>query len=350
MNKKLKAALIIAGIVILLVGIAILKNKLSDKSSVPPNDPYEAGNSSGNLYNGGYFAEKEGIVYFSNQYDGGKLYSMNSDQTNIKKLSDGSVSFINVLGDYIYYYSETSGSQGGLGYVRNGRGLYRTDIKGKETFSLTKTTTDGFLGLGDNLYFNSFNEAENSDNAIVTLETVTTSNQNQRTLLRDHVAIGGYYAGNLYYAGMDQDHCLYAINTMDGSVVSVSSEWFYLPIISQSSVFYLDLRDDYHLKSISLADGNVNTIVNERVDTYNIYNGIIYYQNVDPDGGYALKRVYTDGTGLETVADGVYCDINITPDYVYFRGFQNELPIYQQSTFGSVNVNTFDAALQAVMN
>ncbi len=67
------------------------------------NDGYVNGNTAGNLYNEGYFCEKDGIVYFANPADNYCLYSMNPDGTNIKKLEDQSVSYINVDDHYIYY-------------------------------------------------------------------------------------------------------------------------------------------------------------------------------------------------------------------------------------------------------
>ena len=73
---------------------------------------------------------------------------------------------------------------------------------------------------------------------------------------------------------------------------------------------------------------------------------MIYYQNCDPDN-YALKRIHTDGTGEEIVRTGVFQNINMTSEYVYFTSFQNDLPVYQTPTFGAVEVTTFDAALEA---
>ena len=43
------------------------------------NDGYVNGNTAGNLYNEGYFCEKDGIVYFANPADNYCLYSMNPD-------------------------------------------------------------------------------------------------------------------------------------------------------------------------------------------------------------------------------------------------------------------------------
>ena len=95
MKKNWKILLFAGVIVLFLIGSAIL-SYLSGR--VPANDISVTGNTAGNLNNGGLFAESEGRVYFSNAYDGGCLYSMNSDETDLKKLGSSSVNSINVGG------------------------------------------------------------------------------------------------------------------------------------------------------------------------------------------------------------------------------------------------------------
>lgn len=80
-EKNWKILLFAGVIVLFLIGSAIL-SYLSGR--VPANDISVTGNTAGNLNNGGLFAESEGRVYFSNAYDGGCLYSMNSDETDLK--------------------------------------------------------------------------------------------------------------------------------------------------------------------------------------------------------------------------------------------------------------------------
>jgi hypothetical protein len=116
-------------------------------------------------------------------------------------------------------------------------------------------------------------------------------------------------------------------------------------------VYYLDSNDDYHLKAYNLGDGSIFTIADERCDSFNQYHDWIYYQTVvadDPEG-YALKRIHTDGSGMETVRMGVHRNISITSDYVYFRDFGSDVPIYRTPTNGSVNVTNFDQAASAVI-
>ena len=132
--------------------LAVAKYISRRLSVIPENDPTVVGNTAGNLYNGGYFCETGDKVYFSNAYDKHALYSMNADQTELKKLASGETSFINAAGDYLYYFSRSSSDQSGLGYVRNGRGIYIGFMAHPE---LSKESPDGHsgnYGLLDQIY------------------------------------------------------------------------------------------------------------------------------------------------------------------------------------------------------
>lgn len=350
LKKNVKTIIVIVIAIAILTALGLFKMYVEKQNKVPENDPNLVGNTAGNIYNNGLFVEADGMVFFSNPYDGGAIYSMTTTQDNIKKVVGGHNSFLNLAGSFIYYYSSTSGEQSGLGYVRNGRGFYRSSLDGKKTYTLSKAETDSMILVGNHLYYTAFEEdPSKKDQAIVSIHSVTTGNENENTIINEHVKLGGYSNGNLYYAGMDKDHFLHSYNTGTGASSVVFEEYVYLPIISNGYVYYLDLNDNYKLKKYSLLDGSITLIANERVDTYNLYDDVIYYQNVDKDA-YALKRVNIDGSGLEIVKTGVFNNINITSNYVYFTEFGNVTPIYQTSTHGSVNVSTFDGAMRAVID
>ena len=98
--KKIWKWLLFVLVILLAAGCVFLYRYIN---RIRYNDGYVNGNTAGNLYNEGYFCEKDGIVYFANPADNYCLYSMNPDGTNIKKLEDQSVSYINVDDHYIYY-------------------------------------------------------------------------------------------------------------------------------------------------------------------------------------------------------------------------------------------------------
>ena len=91
MNKKTKQILIIF---ITLLVVAILGVLALNANKVKLNKTNVVGNTAGNLNNGGLFCEQNGLVYFSNPYDGGALYSMKPDGSDIKRNLSAKVKFI----------------------------------------------------------------------------------------------------------------------------------------------------------------------------------------------------------------------------------------------------------------
>ncbi len=351
MKKTVRTVLVIV-IIVVIIGLLVLIRVLSDRSAqIPENDPAAIGNTPGNLYNGGTFCESDGKIYFSNPYDGGTIYVMNSDQSDIHKLVSGSDSMINAVNGYIYYFSTSASDGSGLGYVRNGRGIYRVDASGKTNVLLSRVTTDSMMLYGNRLYYTNFGEnPSNEDTALVTVDSVSTDGKTTASYLRDHPKLGCAANGVVYYAGMGADHHLYALRPESGDAVEVCALNMYLPIVQGDQVYFLDMDDSLKLKVYSLTNNSVQTLSNETIDAYNLYGDIIYFQTVDMTGGsnYALKRMRVDGSNEEIVRAGTAAGIQITEKYVYFHDFANDTPIYQTPTYGSVNVTTFAGASEAV--
>ncbi len=350
--KKTVRGILVVLVIVAIIGVLVLVRVLSDRTKqIPENDPATIGNTPGNLYNGGTFCEMDGKIYFSNPYDGGAIYVMNSDQSDVRKLISGSDSFINAAGGYIYYFSTSASDQSGLGYVRNGRGIYRVDASGKTNVLLSRITTDSMMLLGNKVYYTNFGEnPANEDAALVTVESVSIDGKDTASYIKDHPKLACASGTSIYYAGMDTDHHLYALRPETGESVEICPLNMYLPIVQGDNVYFLDMDDQLRLKVYSLSNASVRTLVNETIDSYNLYGDIIYFQTVDLSGGsnYALKRIGVDGSGEEIVRAGTAAGIQITEKYVYFHDFANDIPIYQTPTFGSVNVTTFTVASDAV--
>ena len=133
-NKKKTKTIIIAVIAVLIFASAMVFMLLSQK--VKMNKGYVTGNTAGNLNNGGLFCESEGIVYFSNLYDDGCLYSMNADGTDMKKLSTSKVTSINADSNYVYYYMDSA--KKGESYVQRNYGIFRSKRNGKDSHCLKR--------------------------------------------------------------------------------------------------------------------------------------------------------------------------------------------------------------------
>ena len=106
--------ILIALIAVILLGLAAfgIYKFTNTKDETIMNNGYVNGNTAGNLYNGGAFCEYNGTIFFSNPSDRGKLYSMDSNGKNLKKLADDIPTYINA--DENYVYSFRSGSQNNI--------------------------------------------------------------------------------------------------------------------------------------------------------------------------------------------------------------------------------------------
>ena len=66
---------VIIGIIAILLCLAIFWGNKFLTPETKMNQGFVNGNTAGNLYNGGLFCEYNGVIYFSNPNDNGRLYS-----------------------------------------------------------------------------------------------------------------------------------------------------------------------------------------------------------------------------------------------------------------------------------
>ncbi len=341
MQNKKKNIIVISVIAALIIFIA-LGAFFSNRTIPVPEGT--VGNTAGNLNNRGLFCEYDGKVYFSNAYDNGALYRMNPDETDIKKLNNADAEYINAGGKYLVYYQRGSSSgSDSFKFAGAMNGIYRSKLNGHNTVCLDRDPSGTVILINNTVYY-----AHYDTDTALTLRKINLNKSGGKTLTSYWINPASCRDGVLYYNGTGKDHYLYAWDTRTDyeSVVWEGNIWN--PVVSGDYVYYMDLTTDYTLCRYSLTDGSVTTLSEDRVETFNVYDSIIYYQSGGSDQP-ALKRMNTDGSGQEIVAEGIYTDINITSEYVYFTGFNSDVPIYKTSTFGPINVQTFDAALNAAV-
>jgi len=111
-------------------------------------------------------------------------------------------------------------------------------------------------------------------------------------------------------------------------------------------VYYMDVPNNYRLCRYSLNQGVIEVLTDDRIDMFNMGNGKIFYQKSSPSSP-ALIRMNYDGSDKEIVAEGVFTDINMSSQYVYYHPFESDAPLYHNSITGPINPTSFDAALIA---
>ena len=339
MNKRLRNTLLIIGTILILGGL-IAATVLSNHVSMNPEGT--VGNTAGNLNNRGLFCEYDGIVYFSNPYDNGNLYSMKPDETGFKKLGSASVELINAGGDYLYFFQTSSDASAGLGYIRTRNGIFRSDLNGKNTVSFCSGPAFS-IQLADNYLYYLV-----TDDTNVYFKKHKIDKSEELVIANSQINPASVAGNKIYFNGTEDDHYLYAldINTNEISTVWEGNLWY--PVVDGDYVYYMDVSNDYRLCRYSLSQDAVEVLTSDRVDTYNVCGNMIYYQT-NSASNPCLMRMGLDGSYPEIVAEGIFSDINATSQYVYFHPFGSTTPTYRTPLNGPVQVSTFDAAMQAAM-
>lgn len=339
-TNKLAVRIALGSILIIVILLILF---LVQSVKIPVNSTGTVGNTAGNLNNGGLFCEDSQGVYFSNSYDDGYLYSMNADGTNLKRVLEAPVTNVNVAGNYLYFYKSGSGAGSGLGYYGKSNGIYRIKKNGSGIANLDRVAS-GTTILIDNSVFYQHYDSEDG----MTLYKVGIDGQDPIQMGAYIINPASYEAGYLYFNGTVEDHALYSMNVETGAVNKIWDYALWNPVVEDGYVYFMDIANNYRLCRYEFSSGEIQVLTEDRVDLFNVYENIIYYQKnsaTDP----ALMRMYTDGTNQEVVASGNYSNVNITSQYVYFNEFDTTVPVYQTSTYGSVNVVEFSVAKEAAI-
>ena len=320
----------------LLIILFIIYNILAGR--VTMNPPGTVGNTAGNLNNGGLFCEYDGMVYFSNSYDGGRLYSMNVDEGNIKKLNDVNVRNILAGGKYLYFFRMANPDSKNMEKLGSIKSFNQCRLDGSKSVAISRDVVINAQLVDNYIYMMTVNgsTAQFSKVKIDKSESIALSN--------NEINPSCVVNGTIYYNGVPNDHYLYALDTTSDAsrVIWTGNVWN--PIVQGDYVYYMDVENNYRLCRYSLTQEVVEVLTNDRVDCYNLNGNYIYYQS---NGEHpALKCMYVDGTGLQEVASGIFTNINMTSQFVYFQEYGKESVLYH-SYLGSAFFEEFTDARNA---
>ena len=321
---------IIPGIIICIVAGVIIANLLSKR--IPYNNSGTIGNTAGNLNSGGLFCELDGTIYFSNPYDGGRLYSMNSDCTNINYVSGDRASYINAAGQYIYYVRD------------NGTGNDITVIFKSDLFGIVRCKKDG---SGQNTLVNGYSSSLSlsgntllynvSDGTESTTNSIDIRGENSQTLSRRPFSTASISDGKIFYSNNSDNHSVYAFDIEDKTSSLYMDGNTYMANIVGNELYYIDLDNNYALTKVNLNTYDTYVLTDEKCVLYNVYNGIIYYQT---EGAVnAMKRMNNDGSNQTVIMEGNITSISCTSQYTFFQLF-NDNTLYRVETYDGTNVQT----------
>lgn len=311
--------------------------------------PNANGNTPGNLYNSGLYAELDGKVYFSNPLDMGRLYVMDSNGKNLKKLSQDTVFSINAYGSYLYYAKNDIETNDSTSIFRGTYlGAYRSNLDGKKVMALYDDYAQTVVLVGNTVYMQCYDNDRDKETTTCNIKSISINGGKAQEYLKNGIDIAGTYGSHIYYIGNDNDHNIYSMNTANKNSSTILEGNCWMPIVSGNQLYYLDLSDNYSLVKTSVGNAQSGTVlVDERISTYNVSDTYIYFQ-IDDKENSKLCRIRKDaGTNeYEVVAKGNYENINITSTYVYFHDFNNESITYRTPVNGPVHVQELSTVLE----
>lgn len=302
-----------------LIGAVALILILDPFSKVIMNEEYVNGNTAGNLYNGGLFCEHDGTIYFSNPSDNGKLYSMDSNGNNLKKLSQDVATYINVDDNYIYYIRNNSNNDLNYSFVAfHTNALVRTNKNGKQLALLDTEPSLYAALLGNYIYYIHYDKEDAS-----TLYKVCINGKEQKQVANEAIYTCNTDGQYFYYSGMITDGSIHRFDTSnDTSQIIYNGNTFH-PIINGNNFYYIDGNANNAIVHTNLQFENQTYVTHDSVDTYNVHGDTIYYQRYDKNGS-ALCMVKTDGSEPVVIREGDYCDIHVTSKFVFFREYHSQ--------------------------
>ncbi len=313
-------------IILIIVSVFVFNHNASKMKYNPEG---LQGNTSGNLLNGGLFAENNGIIYFANPYDGNALYSMKSDCSDVKKIADDNVSYLNVCDNYIFYAREDASSSGVAAIFQSlSSGIIRRTINGKNYETLEPGIITEMVLYGNNLIYKT-NEAG------IYYKPIDGKAGARATAL--NFSVSGLADGTIYYSNDVSNHNIYAFDCTSKSVTEYLTGNTYLASVSSGCLYYIDLSNNYALTKYDMVSKETTVLYSGRCINYNVYDTVIFYQTEGDE--YSLRRMNTDGSNDTLIASGSVEHISCTSQYTFFNFF-NQNMLYRVPTYSGSQVET----------
>jgi hypothetical protein len=299
------------------------------------NSTYVNGNTAGNLYNAGLFCESNGVVFFANPDDNGRLYSMNSDGSNVKKLCEDTATFINADSHYVYYARDNGSASLNYSYFSfHNNSLCRIPRDGGRIVVLDKDPCMYVSLIGNYLYYLHYDTE--TATTLYKIKIDGTEKEKLSSAYQYTCSSDGQY---FYYNNIETDGSIWTYDTATDSTSFLYSCNSYMPIVSRDgNAYFLDAGNNNALVHTNVYSGTPTTLTTDSIDMYNVYGSTIFYQKYDADNS-AFCMIRNDGSSPIQLRSGTYNTINVTSYYVYITDYSTG-QVYYTSTS---NPGTFTA-------
>lgn len=320
MNKKIKRILTL---IIIASCIAIVVLLVKIQSRLPENPVTHAGNTAGNLYNRGLFAEDENYIYFANLADNYRIYRTTHSLEETVCINKDSAEFLNLdaFSTFLYYsrINYRQNTYGNTVFDILDTGIYRFHLDNKSLTRLYPDACGSLLLGGNSLYYQSYGADGNFD-----LESLAIHKEKEksRLLTTDYIHPANYRDGLLYYAGVTEDHALYTLAPDTETTRRIAAIDCFQPIVTDNGTYFLSLKHNYALFYLPNTSDTAVLITNDRVSSYNLSkDGRFLFYQIDDGRNNRLCRYDTVTKQETTLLSGDYKNLNTVSGYLFFTDF-----------------------------
>lgn len=330
MNKKV-TILLICVISVIAIGLGLF-GYFSNRIEVNPDNA--TGNTAGNLLNGGKFCELDGVIYFSNPYDMGRLYSMNSDCTKVKKISDDCAESINAYGKHLYYIRNNSKTTNQQSVITKGQmyAVMRYRIRNADTKALDSGYSTDLSLSGNTLVYNK------TENSVDVTSTVKIDGSDKKIISDTNINNASIYDDYIYYSSNLDKHEVYTMSVDTGTTHLYLASNTYMATRVDNTLYYIDLENDYALTKIDLSTNLRSVVTTDHVVLYNVYDNVIFYQKENDT--HEVVRINIDGTNRTVIYTGDVSSISCTSQYTFLQKFGTNT-LYKVPTNGTWILENF---------
>ena len=327
---------ILTGIITIAIIAVVVILALNNGKTKLYNDSSTTGNTACNLLNGGLFTQADNVIYFANPNDNNKLYKMNANLTKIQKLYNDKVSYINAAGNYIFYTrrNDKLKSTGNALLSLSTTGLFRITKNGTDLGRLYENPTQVACLYGNNIYYQHYDQKRG-------LELYSTKIDGSESKKLKPEAVAPYSVSNntIYYSGWNREHQIHSMD-IDGGNQRVIYDGNCTSVVKVGDyIYFLDMDKNYNLCRVALDGGTPETVIKNKLATYNITNdgNIIFYQIDDGQKNGIYMYDLNSGTN-SLIASGDYNFIHIISDYVFYEKFDGSTAYYYNMANGDTKV------------
>ncbi|WP_010252644.1 DUF5050 domain-containing protein [Acetivibrio cellulolyticus] len=295
-------------------------NNSTKTVTISPNSSEELrGNTTGNISNGGFICEKDDWIYTSMYKKG--LWKIKKDGSEKVQISENSVNYLNIVGDWIYYSSSFYLPE------KDKLRLYKMKLDGSSVTRLSEDIVEYVNVVGDWIYY--INVSDGNKPYKIRLDS-----KGERKISDLPMKYMIVDDGWIYFQKTSTD-TLWKIRTNGSDSAELSYVYGSDMHITKAGnwLYFIGEGYDSGIYKVGIDGQNEELIVSGSIDSINYYDGWLYY-NSTIQNLYKLKE---DLSTRKTIGSGVEGSFQVTDNWVYYSEILTESgKEYRVNTEGSI--------------